>query len=89
MSRRFGYLIEQGPGGVANECDTATCGHCQFVMQLPPAPHGQVIVRVASPCGMCGKFICDRCHAKGECVPWEKEMERREARARMLRTIEG
>lgn len=77
MIRRFGYLVEQGPG-LLKENDTATCGHCQFVMVLPPAPQGKIIVRVASPCGMCGKFICDRCKAKGICDPWEKQMERME-----------
>jgi hypothetical protein len=81
--RRFGYLVEQGPQGVVRECDTATCGHCQFVMQLPPAPEGRVIVRIAAPCGMCRRFVCDQCKAKGGCEPWEKRMERMERRERL------
>ncbi len=87
MARHFGYFIEQGPGGVMQEYDTATCGHCQKVMALPPARNGSMIVRVSSPCHGCDKFICGACAARGVCEPWEKQMERMETRARFLNAV--
>jgi hypothetical protein len=86
MTRRFGYLVEQGPG-ILRETDTSTCGHCQRVMMVRPSTDGRIIVRVLPPCPGCGKFICDVCVKQGFCDPWEKQMERMEARDRMLREI--
>lgn len=79
-----GYLLEQGPGGVVREADSSTCGHCQRVTFLRPQPSG-VVVRPAR-CGCCQAAVCEECYGKG-CDPWEKQMERQEARARMLRAI--
>lgn len=37
-------------------------------------------------CRSCGKLICNECAGK-PCRPWEKEMERQEARYRMLKDM--
>jgi hypothetical protein len=83
-----GYLLVAGPQGVERERDTATCGHCQHVMQLPPPKDGRIIVRVDPPCNGCGKFICSECRGKG-CDPWEEQMRRQEARFRLRQQILG
>ncbi len=87
MARHFGYLIEQGPGGVLQERDTATCGHCQHVMILPPPKDGHLLVRIAPECSGCRKFICEACAKDGRCRPWEKQLDEIEARARMLNSL--
>lgn len=87
MARHFGYLIEQGPEGILQEYDVATCAHCQFQMMIKPSTDGKIIVRVDPPCWGCKKHICQQCKEKGGCDPWEKQMERQESRARMLKEI--
>jgi hypothetical protein len=79
-----GYLIEQGPEGVVREADSSTCAHCQRVTFVKPQPSG-VVVAVAR-CGCCRGAVCEECYGKG-CVPWLKQIERQEARARMLNAI--
>lgn len=83
--RRFNYAVEMGPG-IHREMDLASCGHCQHQMMVPPSKDGRIIVRVAPTCSGCGKFICNECYGKG-CEPWEKQMEKMEARERMLNSI--
>ncbi len=87
-ARHFSYLVEKDrySGKAVHEADTATCRHCSHVMVLPPAKDGHIIVRV-QPCSICGGFICNECQKKGGCDPWEKWMEREEARARLHRAI--
>ncbi len=82
----FGYLVEtnRDSGKIVRERDTATCGHCGLPMELPPPPSGHVIVRVASPCRSCMKFVCNVCKQTGLCKTWEKQMEESERLARML-----
>ncbi len=87
MSQRFNYYCETGPGGIIAEHDMVTCGHCQAQMIVPPSKKGQVIVRIASPCGGCHKFICNVCQAKGGCHPFEKWLEAQERRGKMLAAI--
>lgn len=85
MRNPGGVLIGFGDAGVV-EVDTFTCGHCQYVTQVPvradPASLG-------GHCRSCDKLICTRCanvmSAGGNCVPWEKQMiamENREAARR-------
>lgn len=88
MTQRLNYLVEQGPG-ILREQDLASCGHCQFQMQVQPATNGQVISRVLPPCHGCGKYICGECKKLGRCDPWEKKMERMEAREQLRKAILG
>lgn len=85
--QRFNYVIVQGPGGIEDEADLATCGHCQAQMRVPPAKDGHVISRVLPPCTGCGKFICGECKAKERCEPWEKQMERSERRYALRKSL--
>lgn len=73
----------RGTPGV-REVDTFTCAHCQRLVEVP--------VR-ASPadcggwCGRCAKPVCGPCADTGVCDPWERQLERLEARDRFLRSI--
>lgn len=87
MAQRTNYVVVTGPGGIESEMDLATCSHCQFQIQVPPAKDGHVISRVLPPCSGCGKFICSVCAAKGRCDPWEKKMERAERRFALRRSM--
>jgi hypothetical protein len=81
-----GYLIITDPDAPTKEWDTFTCCHCQRIVPIRPrAP--------ASECGgfcrLCFKEICGTCADKGSCDPFEKQLERIEARGRMLQSIFG
>lgn len=83
MRNAGGYLLVTGPDGKV-EHDTFTCAHCQRV----------VLVKVKAPasdcggwCGRCAKCICPSCAAKPGCTPFEKKLERIEARARLLAAV--
>jgi hypothetical protein len=80
-----GGLIEiTGPYGVETQ-HASTCAHCQKVSTFASlrAMHEHVDV-----CRSCMKLICSDCAGK-PCRPWEKEMERQEARGRFLRDVTG
>lgn len=90
MTRRFNYLIETGPTGTVREADFATCGHCQYQMQVQPPKDARIVVRVDPPCSGCGKYICHVCKAQGgPCKTWERKMEEAEKRARLRAAVEG
>ena len=81
MLRSGGYLITTGPTGVF-EADTFTCCHCNRI----------VIVKANASasdsggwCCNCSKPICgaEPCMT---CTPYERQMERAEARDRFLRS---
>lgn len=85
----MGYFIEtdRATGKVVREGDTAMCAHCQFTMEVPPAKQGQVIVKVAQPCGGCKKFICSECQKKGGCRSFMRAIDAAEQRGRMLEKL--
>jgi hypothetical protein len=73
-----------GPGK-NQEAETQLCAHCQRLM----------IIRASSPdmkpyygevCRKCMKRICPLCLGKS-CVPFMRQIEKMEARDRMLRNI--
>ena len=65
------------------ECDTYTCKHCNKIVHVPvradPADIGGL-------CKQCYGLICPQCLSKGNCTPWEAQMERMEAREAALRS---
>lgn len=84
MLRPGGYIIVASPEGCDFEADTFTCSHCQQIVIVP------VKASASDPggwCGCCAKPVCGPCADTGVCTPWEKQMERMEARDRMLRSI--
>lgn len=84
MRRPQGYLVGFYPEGPPKEADSFTCAHCQRVVfvkpRMDPADMGGL-------CKQCGGLICARCVGQG-CTPWEKAMERTEARERTRRAFE-
>lgn len=59
------------------------CAHCQAIVVVKP------YCDPADAGGFCRvemKFICGPCADKGRCTPWEKTMERIEAKGRFLRS---
>ena len=82
MRRAGGILIATSPDGT-RETDTFTCSHCQTVCFVEPRERPEDI---GGLCKQCMKLICPRCVDAGVCVPWEKEMERQEARYHALRS---
>lgn len=80
-----GYAIWTGGdfSGPA-EADTFTCSHCQRVVFIKPrAPASES----GGWCGRCDALICGRCADKGVCTPWEKQLERIEAKAEQDRML--
>jgi hypothetical protein len=83
--RAGGYVVASGEGAPV-ERDTIACHHCQRHIVIPPGPPRDDLFGV---CWNCSKFICPPCAKKQTCTPWEKQMERIEARDRMLRAVLG
>jgi hypothetical protein len=85
MLRPGGHLLIAGPDG-KREHDTFTCGHCQRVVIVR---HRAAAADCGGMCKRCMKLTCPRCTAAGACTPFEKKLERAEARARLLKAITG
>lgn len=100
MRRPQGYATILDPGRPVVERDTITCGHCQAVVFVTPgsattlyqiydAPTGQWREEAGAFCRVCMTAVCLRCHAAGGCTPWERRMERAEARQRLRAAVGG
>lgn len=63
-----------------SEIDTYTCGHCNGIVHVPPQ---QDAADIGGLCKQCMDLICPRCVNKMTCTPWEKKMEKAEARQRL------
>ncbi len=72
-----------GPYGEIKTQETATCFHCQKIISIPYKAGAKDLPEV---CYNCQHFICNDCVGKG-CRPFEQELERQEARGRMLRDM--
>ena len=77
-SRPGGIAILSGPNGVTEQ-DTYSCGHCQAIVQVPPRASPSSL---GGLCKVCMHLICPRCTDVGTCTPWERQMEKMEARQR-------
>jgi hypothetical protein len=78
------YLITDGEGRT-KEIPTFTCPHCtRVVPQTERLPNGD---EAKGFCHHCMKPVCIRCGAKQTCDPFEKKLERVEARAAFLRSV--
>jgi len=75
-----GYLV----GDDIDEHDTITCSHCQRIVTIPPAKSGREVGY--DYCHSCDAMICRECAGKRRCLPWEKQMEKIEARQAALRS---
>jgi hypothetical protein len=86
MLRPGGYAVTVGVDGQKTEADTFTCAHCQRVVMVKPKATAS---ECGGWCGRCAKPICPSCAAKPGCAPFEKQLERIESRARLLKSITG
>jgi len=84
MRNPGGYLVQQGPIGVAKESDTFTCFHCNRVVEVYPL---QPPEDIGGLCKVCMKLVCAHCHAQGSCTPWEEKMKKMEARDAFRRSL--
>ena len=79
MLRPQGWACATGPDQHV-ERDTITCAHCNAIQVVEPPP----AVPKSGFCRLCMKHICSRCIDKA-CLPFEKRLERIEARDRLRR----
>jgi len=97
MLRPQGYATWMLPDAPVVERDSATCGHCQQIIFVKPGSATTVylIPQLVGPdkeepgacCRVCMRAVCLKCHGIGRCLPWEKAIERSEARGRFLRSV--
>lgn len=80
--RLTGYVRITGPDGT-REHETFTCAHCQRIVHVPPRADP---ASMGGVCKQCMGLICPACAARGRCDPFERKLEREEARARLLRS---
>jgi hypothetical protein len=80
-TRSRGYAVTVDQSGTVEE-DTITCAHCNSVVFLKPR-------EISGSCRMCYGFLCPTCVDAGTCTPFEKKLERMEARERLLRAAAG
>jgi hypothetical protein len=83
LDRGAPTIIEGGLRHAEVEIDTFTCGHCNAIKHVQPRCDP---ADLGGLCKQCMELVCPRCYAKGTCVPWEKEMLRREAKDAALRS---
>lgn len=86
MRNAQGYATLVSPDGV-KEADTYQCAHCQYITHVKA---GQSTDELGGVCTHCTTktrpgFICKRCVGK-PCDPFEKKLEREEARYHALRS---
>ncbi len=82
MRRPGGYAFTFGPEGTQAECDTFTCAHCNRITHVKPKCDP---ADLGGLCRLCDKPVCPNCVGKG-CTPFEKTLEKWEARDRALRS---
>ena len=79
-----GYLLIATDQGKNIEYDTFICGHCNKIVIVPPRSD---MSDLGGMCRGCMKLICPKCVDKQTCTPFEKQLEKIEARSRMLRSM--
>jgi hypothetical protein len=91
----YGLIVEPG---AQQEYDTCQCGHCQKVIftkprsattvyLIPTRVPGSFKEEPGAFCRVCMRPVCLRCHGVGSCTPFEKMLEKSEARDRLRRSV--
>lgn len=84
MSRRAqGEALVVGPGKTVG-AETFTCKHCNRVVLLHDLKTGNRTAEQGVMCTMCMRPVCVQCAERAVCDPFEKKLERSEARGRLL-----
>lgn len=78
MSRALGFQVTTDPSGKETIRETFTCPHCGRPTLKPRGGEDN------GWCHMCFRMTCIRCGKIDRCVPFEKRLERIEARAKLL-----
>ena len=84
MIRPGGYATWADPEKPLVESDTFTCGHCNKIVFVPPKCDP---ADLGGMCKSCMKLVCPSCNNIGRCIPFEKKLEKIEARDRFLRSV--
>jgi hypothetical protein len=93
-----GYATIIDPDAPVQELDSCQCGHCQKVIFVKPRSASTVyLIPTGVPgrfteepgafCRVCMRPVCLRCHDQGRCTPFERALEKSEARDRLRRSI--
>lgn len=83
MAPRPGGVVQIFSAEGMQELHASTCAHCSRITTFP---HRKKMQEHVDVCRSCFRLICLECADK-PCRPWIKEVERQEARARMLRDM--
>ena len=98
MLRPHGYVTIVEPEKPTTEIDCCSCGHCHAIILTKAGSASTVyLLPTLTPhryreepgafCRVCMRPVCLACHALGRCTPWEKRLERSEARDRLRRSV--
>ena len=80
-TRALGFIEIVGPEG-RREVETFTCCHCNGISDVPPPDATEV-----GFCNRCMSRECLPCARKNKCIPFEKKLEKMEARGRLLSSL--
>jgi hypothetical protein len=91
----YGVIVEPGR---QQEYDTCSCGHCQKVIftkprsattvyLIPTGVPGSFKEEAGAFCRVCMRPVCLPCDAHGRCTPFERALEKSEARDRLRRSV--
>lgn len=81
VSSGLGHVEITDAYGQVTVQETLTCAHCQKIYPKPGTGD------LAGFCHQCFKPVCLKCGALDRCDPFEKKLERIEARDAMLRSM--
>ncbi len=81
----YGVITDPQVGTPYQECDTFTCGHCHFVVFVPPRASAE---DCGGLCKQCMRLICGPCVNRMVCLPTEELLRLAEARDATFRSIE-
>ena len=79
MLQPGGYAVVVDPEGPTIERDTFTCVHCGGIVIVKPAQS----LSDFDWCRRCLKPVCGKPACVARCLPWERQMEIMEGRARL------
>lgn len=87
MRKPGGYAVIFDPASPSvAETDTFTCSHCNGIVFVKPR---QDPSEMGGFCQLCYGHTCKYCSEIGKCDPFEKKLERLEARDRNVRARAG
>lgn len=78
--QNYSVLIDPTADEPIRERDNFVCSHCQKIVEVEPFADPTTM---GGLCKQCMGLVCPKCYAKGVCLPWEKQMDRMERRARL------